>query len=98
MRLKDGNFALAGDIGGTKTNLGLFQMGKTRPSLRKMETYSSRDAANLEEIISRFLDKHKATIASACFGLAGPVQGKLTWLLDKDAASLLSKEMIREAS
>lgn len=26
-----------------------------------------------------------------------PVQGKLTWLLDKDAASLLSKEMIRDA-
>jgi 6-phosphogluconolactonase len=27
-----------------------------------------------------------------------PVQGKLTWLLDKEAASLLSKEMIRDAS
>ena len=27
-----------------------------------------------------------------------PVQGTLTWLLDKDAASLLSKEMIRDAS
>jgi 6-phosphogluconolactonase len=27
-----------------------------------------------------------------------PVQGKLTWLLDREAASLLSKEMIRDAS
>jgi len=27
-----------------------------------------------------------------------PVKGKLTWLLDKEAASLLSKEMIRDAS
>jgi glucokinase len=75
MRLKGGNLVLAGDIGGTKTNLGLFQMGKTRPSPRKMETYASRHAPNLEHIIGRFLDKHKATIASACLGVAGPVQG-----------------------
>ena len=27
-----------------------------------------------------------------------PVKGKLTWLLDKEAASLLTKEMIRDAS
>ena len=74
MRLKDGDFVLAGDIGGTKTDLGLFQMGKTRPSPKNVETYSSRDATNLEEIISRFLDKHKAKISSACFGVAGPVQ------------------------
>jgi glucokinase len=75
MRLKDGDLVLAGDIGGTKTNLGLFQMGKTRPSPKKMETYSSNDAPNLEDILSRFLEKHKAKIASACFGVAGPVQG-----------------------
>ncbi len=73
--LKDGNFVLAGDVGGTKTNLGLFQMEKTRPSPKEMESYSSREAPNLERIIGRFLDKHKVTIASACFGVAGPVQG-----------------------
>jgi len=28
------NFVLAGDIGGTKTNMGLFQMGKSRPILK----------------------------------------------------------------
>ena len=74
-RLKDGNLVLAGDIGGTKTNLGLFQMGKTRPTPKVMETYSSREAPNLEHIIGRFLEKHKVTIASGCFGVAGPVQG-----------------------
>jgi glucokinase len=74
-RLKDENLVLAGDIGGTKTNLGLFQMGKTRPSPKEMETYSSTDAPNLEHIIGRFLEKHKVTVASACFGVAGPVQG-----------------------
>ena len=91
MRLKDGHLVLAGDIGGTKTNLGVFQMGKTRPSPKKMETYSSTDAANLEDIIGRFLEKHKAKIASACFGVAGPVQGgrskttNLPWTISENS-------------
>lgn len=90
-RFKDGNLVLAGDIGGTKTNLGLFQMGKTRPSPKEMETYSSREAPDLEHIIGRFLDKHKVTIASACFGVAGPVQGgrskttNLPWTISENS-------------
>jgi glucokinase len=73
--LKDEILVLAGDVGGTKTNLGLFQMGKTRPSPKMIETYFSKEVPNLEHIIGRFLDKHKAKIAGACFGVAGPVQG-----------------------
>jgi len=34
---------LAGDIGGTKTNLGLFLKGKRRPLLKVIESYSSRE-------------------------------------------------------
>jgi glucokinase len=75
MTSKNNTFVLAGDIGGTKTNLGLFQRGKTRPIFKVMETYSSREAPNLEHIIGRFFEKHKVTIASACFGVAGPVKG-----------------------
>ncbi len=73
--LKNGDLVLAGDIGGTKTNLGLFQMGKMRPTSKVIESYSSRDAPNLEQIVSRFLDKHKVAITSTCLGVAGPVQG-----------------------
>ena len=68
-------FVLAGDIGGTKTHLGLFQMGKLRPIPKAIETYSSPNASNLEHIISRFLDKYQVSATSACFGVAGPVQG-----------------------
>lgn len=68
-------FALAGDIGGTKTNLGIFSKGKKRPLTRIVETYSSRDAPSLESIVAQFLDKHDVAIASACFGIAGPVLG-----------------------
>jgi glucokinase len=68
---------LAGDIGGTKTNLGLFLKGKRRPLLKVIETYASQEAPNLEHVIDTFLKRHKVTIASGCFGVAGPVlQGR----------------------
>jgi glucokinase len=70
---KNKSLVLAGDIGGTKTNLGLFLMGKRRPLLKATETYSSRNAPDLESIVERFLEKHQAPIAGACFGIAGPV-------------------------
>ena len=70
---KNKNVVLAGDIGGTKTNLGLFLMGKRCPLLKATETYSSRNAPDLESIVERFLKKHQASIAGACFGIAGPV-------------------------
>jgi glucokinase len=71
--LEDRTLVLAGDIGGTKTNLGLFVRGKRRPLPKVIERYSSRRAANLENIIKRFLERHPVSIASACFGIAGPV-------------------------
>ncbi len=70
---KNKKLVLAGDIGGTKTNLGLFLMGKKRPLLKFFETYSSRNAPDLESLVERFLEKHRASIAGACFGIAGPV-------------------------
>jgi len=70
----DQHLVLAGDIGGTKTNLGLFSMGKRRPISKVIETYSSQEAPHLEHIIDHFVAKHGVSIASACFGVAGPVQ------------------------
>ncbi len=65
---------LAGDIGGTKTHMGIFVRGKgQRPILKGMKTYSSQKALNLEDIILRFLKDCPASIQSACFGIAGPV-------------------------
>ncbi|MBN2123506.1 MAG: glucokinase [Deltaproteobacteria bacterium] len=64
---------LAGDIGGTKTHIGLFQQGKRRPRLRVLETYPSRAATGLDELVNAFLKDHPSRIAAACFGVAGPV-------------------------
>jgi glucokinase len=71
---KDKTVVLAGDIGGTKTNLGLFRRGKQRPVLKVLETYASREAPNLESVIDDFRNKHQASLNSACFGIAGPVE------------------------
>lgn len=65
---------LAGDIGGTKTNLGIFSAGKQGLDAVAIDTYSSNEASNLEELIALFLDKHNAFVESACFGIAGPVR------------------------
>ncbi len=73
METSDQRIGLAGDIGGTKTNLGLFVAGEDRPEMLLMESYSSNSAAGLPELISRFLEAHPRSISSACFGIAGPI-------------------------
>lgn len=64
---------LAGDIGGTKTDVGFFLKGKRRPLPNVIESYSSSEAPNLETLVMRFLEKHQEPVAAACFGIAGPV-------------------------
>jgi glucokinase len=71
--MKNSTCVLAGDIGGTKTNLGLFVPGKARPKARVTATFASRSAENLEVIIAQMLKRYPATIKAACFGIAGPV-------------------------
>jgi glucokinase len=65
--------ALAGDIGGTKTNLGFFTSGDERPEPIVVASYSSTEAASFEDVAARFAKDHPASVVSACFGIAGPV-------------------------
>ena len=81
---------LAGDVGGTKTRLGLFRV--TRRHFRRIfeKTFPSRDYLGLEEILRDFMKEQKE-IGAACFGVAGPViEGKviatnLPWRLDRQS-------------
>jgi glucokinase len=66
---------LAGDIGGTKTNLGLFVPGKLRPRMTAFERFSSRKFGGLKEIVETFLEHHAVPVSGVCFGIAGPVTG-----------------------
>ena len=90
----DQTVVLAGDIGGTKTNLGLYVKGKQRPLLKTMETYSSSESSNIEDIIEQFVLRHGASVAVACFGIAGPVRdgrSKTTNLPWKVSAARIKK-------
>ena len=81
---------LAGDVGGTKTLIGLFELeGGHLRSVREA-TFPSEDFGALEEILQLFFRKeHRPTLRSACFGVAGPVIAgrskttNLPWQLDE---------------
>ncbi len=83
-------YILAGDIGGTKTNLGLFKRGKNRPHLKIFRSFSSKESPDLETNIERFLGEYPCRIFSACFGIAGPVvkgvskTTNLPWTVSED--------------
>lgn len=70
---------LAGDIGGTKTNMGLFQMeeGVLNKEPSRTITYKSKEYRELPEIIQAWFKKNSdvsaKNIGVACFGVAGPV-------------------------
>jgi glucokinase len=63
---------LAGDIGGTKTRLGLFRVSATNVRLLTSTTYPSKVYRGLESIVGEFLQGQER-IAAASFGVAGPV-------------------------
>jgi glucokinase len=64
---------LAGDVGGTKTHLGIFKLenGKVISVIQKK--YASQEYDSFESLIDDFLDK-KIIIDAACFGIAGPIE------------------------
>ena len=81
---------LAGDIGGTKTVIALFE--ETRDGLREVReaTFPSQEHESLEDILARFLQAEaERPLQVGCFGVAGPViDGKsrttnLPWQLDE---------------
>lgn len=80
---------LAGDIGGTRTRLAIFEKG-----VKKVEKkFFSRNYSGLDQIVLEFLAEGKIQVAKACFGIAGPIkEGKckatnLPWMIDADQLS-----------
>lgn len=87
---------LAGDIGGTKTNLGLFDVIDGTMTMRREQSYASRNFAGLELIIRDFT-AGAGQVDAACVGVAGPViEGRSTttnlpWIVEsRPLASLLN--------
>jgi glucokinase len=68
---------LAGDVGGTKTLVGLFEDATPRPRPIIVERFPTAHARDLEAVLADFLSAQPAReIRSACFGVAGPVRGR----------------------
>lgn len=69
-----GRTILAGDVGGTKTWLGLFDADAPRPVPLESARYATPEFDGLADIVARFLAGTGRTPAAACFGVAGPVR------------------------
>jgi glucokinase len=83
---------LAGDLGGTKTVLGLFEGVNDRLTPVAEATYASHEFASFDDLLRRFTSAHAgAGVDAACFGVAGTVvDGRshttnLPWTLDERA-------------
>ncbi len=63
---------LAGDVGGTKTRLGLFLVDASGSRLLLTQTYQSKNFGDLESVIEEFLPAEEQ-LSAATFGVAGPV-------------------------
>ena len=80
---------LAGDIGGTKTTLAIFQTPQNIVSPVIKNTFQSSKYSSLESLLKDFLSKVDYQINAACFGVAGPVLNgraaitNLPWIIDE---------------
>ncbi len=88
---------LAGDVGGTKANLGFFEVrDKGLQSVRE-ETYPTNSFSDLSEIINQFLKDNKRPVTAACLGVACPLQDgrceapNLSWDIDQKDLQAKSK-------
>jgi glucokinase len=78
---------LAGDIGGTKTALGLFENASGGLRSTREATFPSDAYASLDAMVREFVGD--TAIERACFAVAGPVEGgiaritNLPWTLDE---------------
>ncbi len=77
---------LAGDVGGTKVDLALYEFIDGKLKVVRDKIYPAKEYSGLEVIVKEFLGTDKVT--AACFGVPGPVRDgrlrltNLPWTLD----------------
>ena len=78
---------LAGDIGGTKTQLAVFSQEKGAREALAEKQYASSAYPNLESMVQAFMAEFQLPVERAVFGVAGPVVGgqasitNLPWMI-----------------
>lgn len=80
---------LAGDVGGTKVNLGIFETAGNTLRLVESATFPTRGHADVADILAEFIKSAgQPQQEMLCLGVAGPVQGdrcrltNLAWEID----------------
>src|SRR5437588_10983038 len=88
---------LAGDIGGTKTDLAVFSPERGLRAPLADATFHSADYPSLEAVVHEFLDTVQVAPGGATVGVAGPVVAgraqvtKLTWMIGEAHRSEASR-------
>ena len=97
--MTEGTVILAGDVGGTKVHLALYDFVDSKLVRIRDQQYPAKQHSGLEEIVRKFLGADQVTLA--CFGVAGPVRDgrlqltNLSWKLDsRELAAALEIERI----
>jgi glucokinase len=86
---------LAGDVGGTKTRLAVFDVQGTHLDTVTERSYPSGSYNGLENIVEDFLGGTSSDCQQACFGIAGPVQRgrvqttNLPWIVEEQSLAAL---------
>lgn len=87
--MSDTAVILAGDVGGTKTNVGLFEVAGGVPRLLRSASFHSPEFPGLAALLAAFLAQDAPReVRAACFGIPGPVLDNrastpnLAWQID----------------
>jgi glucokinase len=91
--LKVNEYMLAGDVGGTKTNIAFYAVtGGFSPIAE--HTYLNKEFSSLEQVIRQFHEDTGLTANTACFGIAGAISNRrcdmpnLGWHIDSNALAI----------
>jgi glucokinase len=92
---------LCGDVGATKTLLGVAIVRPSGIEIVFDRRYENAEAAQFDDLLRRFVEEFRATmpaappLADGCLGVAGPIEGRevamtnLAWHIDADALEAL---------
>jgi glucokinase len=92
----NGGMLLAGDVGGTKTLLGLFSPSPDRPAPIEVGEFVTLEYDGLEPMLREFLGAWKVdprTLAGTCIGVAGALTDQVArltnvpWLVDGESTA-----------
>ena len=80
---------LAGDIGGTKTNLALYSYKNNKLKLEAQHQFASQKYQSFSDVIQEFISSYNIqNIEAVCLGIAGPIINavckttNLPWIID----------------